>query len=302
MGLELSDVALERLHRGALLCRVTFGMTLYLPDAPSCDEILRAYLVYRKFCPPERRTLITTVRKSLFLPLAIDDIDHVRRSLQDQDRRRDEGIVIWDGNDVKPWMFWMQGWMDQRGSTKAASFCQILMPENISCEVLHSIAHDIADQLPLLSGHAGYTAQFNARLKRTAFNQIYIWAKRFLGIEVEDLNLTLPLMRDAIKGANWLTIVGSELWERLIKQHPIPFQQVPEGIVMEHLRYATLIKAGQSPTLGDRNRQDIPWLYGTVEKELEPIKVRDHPEFAGKFSDNHETGAWFQRLMTESAW
>lgn len=298
---ERQCVNLERYHGDTVLCRVTFGITLYLPDPPTRDDVLRAYSLYRTLCPPERRTLITSVRDSLPLPMSTDDLDHVRRTLREQDRRRDEGVVIWDGRSGQQWMFWMQGWFDPNVGARTASFCQILLPEDTNCDVLYALTRGLADELPLLSGHAGYTTQFNARLKYRAFNQIYAWAKRFLGVEVEDLNLTLPWVCDAIKGANWLTLVGNRLWDQLMA-HPGRPRELDPGVTLETLRHARLFRAGPEPVLGDRNRREFPTLYAAVERTLEPIKLRSHPEFAGRFGEEQETGVWLRRLLEPAAW
>ncbi|MFT3717337.1 type VI immunity family protein [Pseudorhodoferax sp.] len=292
---------LERLYKGDVLCRVTFGITLYLPQAPTRDEVMRAYSVYRNHCPPDCRHLITTVRTPLYLPLDADDLSHVHRSLSMQDRRHDEGIVIWDGKPAEHWMFWIQGWLDPKLGADTASFCQIQLPEDTDCEVLYGLARGLADELPLLSGHAGYTVQFDARLKNAAFDQIYAWAKRYLGVEVEDLNLTLPLMRDAIKGANWLTLVGHNLWAQLM-DHPDRAHELPEGVTYERLQYAGLFRAGVKPVLGDRNRRDFPYLYAVMEKVLRPLKLQHHPEFAGRFGREQATEAWLYRLLDPARW
>src|SRR5512138_2183686 len=104
-------IQLEKTRRGEILCRVTLGLTLYFRDAPTRDEIVRAYSIYRRFCPPNRRRVVTTVRRPMFLPLESDDVRHVYRSLADQDRRRDEGVVVWDGRHALQWSFWMQGYV-----------------------------------------------------------------------------------------------------------------------------------------------------------------------------------------------
>jgi hypothetical protein len=294
-------INLERVVGDAVLCRVSLGMTLYLPGAPTREDIMRAYGVYRSICPAERRTLVTTARNPLFLPMPDDDLGHVYRSLETQDSRRDEGIVIWDGKDSKQWTFWMQGWFDPQKGAETASFCQVLMPEDCDPDLLYALVSGLAQEVPLLSGHAGYTTQFNAQFKGAAFDQIYAWTKRYLGIEVEDLNLTLPLMRDALKGANWLTVVGNTLWDRLLN-HPKRPRHLPDGVKFETLRQGRLFRAGSEPVIGDRNRRASPVPYAAVERLLEPIKLMEHPEFAGRFGEEQATNAWLRRLLAPDAW
>jgi len=290
---------LERLHRGEMLCRVSLGLTCYLPDAPTRDEVLRAYSVYRSLCPADRRTLVSNARNPFFFPMEKDDLTQVNGCLAAQDRRRDEGLVVWDGNDSEQWSFWMQGFMSPAG-VPAASFCQILIPETIDPEVLHELARGLAGTLPMLSGHGGYTVHYNARLKQRAFNQIYGWSKRFLGIEVEDLPRTLPFVLNAVKGANWLTLIGRSLWRRLAGADVVaPFLS---PVSSEPLAEALLIRAGEMPSLADRHRGEFPNLYADVERTLLAIKVTDHPEFDGRFAESDETNAWLRRLVDPDRW
>lgn len=283
------------------MCRVSFGATFYFASAPTRDEILRAYSVYRKICPPERRTLVTTVRTPLFGPLAANDQSHIFRLLAHQDLRRDEGIVVWDGKVAQQWTFWMQGWVGQPETAPTASFCQILLPEDTDPDTLYALVRALAEELPLLSGHAGYTAQFDGQLKAAAFNQIFAWAKRYLGLEVEDLRLTLPGALDGIKGANWLTLIGARFWDRLLADPRRP-RQLPEGVTLESLNHAHLFRAGRQPVLGDRNRRQFPTEYAAVERLLQPLKLKEHPEFAGRFAQDEQTLPWLRRLLEPAAW
>lgn len=292
---------LECIEGRSVLASVGLGITLYLPQAPTRDEIMRAYAVYRSVCPPDRRSLVTTARTPLFLPMEDDDLRHVYRSLWAQDRRRDDGIVVWDGKESRQWTFWSQGWLPSKPGMRSASFCQILLPEDTDPELLLTLVRGLASELPLLSGHAGHSAQFNAQLKGKAFDQIYAWAKRFLGVEVEDLNLTLPVVCDAIKGASWLTLVGDPLWQKLLV-HPARPKELPPGVTHEQLKHARLFRAGAYPTLGDRNRREFPTAYAEVEKLLQPIKLAAHPEFAGRFKQEQQTDAWLHRLLAPEAW
>ena len=74
------------------------------------------------------------------------------------------------------------------------------------------------------------------------------------------------------KGANWLTLLGNFLWDRLSEGGRAE-QNLPEGVTVEALRYARLFQAGPRPILADRNREEFHNLYAAVERMLTPIKV-----------------------------
>ncbi len=293
-------MSLEATRPDGWLCRVALGLTLYLATAPRRAEVLRAWDAYKAMCPPDRLRLVRSTRtefwEPLGQPLAPTTLD---RYLTHQDARIDQGIGIWDGEDRNFWSFRMQGVVLDDGPP-AASFLQIYFPEDVSPERIFELSRLLAAAIPFLSGHAGYTAIFKARRKRSAFNQIYAWAKRYLGIEVEDLNRTLPYVTGAIKGANWLTMVGRELGNDLMKSEVV--MHLPQGLALSPERYGWVLRAGERPVFADRHRREFPAPYAAAERLLLPLKLTKHDEFAGRFADEEATMPWLRRLVEPERW
>lgn len=290
---------LEVMRRQRLLCRIEFGLTVYLDSPPRRDEVLAAYDAYRQVCPPQHRTLVKAPNMLLWEPVRQDEDAQLAVVLKDQDRRRDHGMVVWDGDHRSRWSFWMQGVVGPKGEDWA-SFCEIFLPEDIDPSLLHWLALELTDRLSLSSGHAGFAAVFNPRWKRTAFDQIYAWAKRYPGLEVGDLNRTLPCIRGHIKGANWLTLINRNLWDQIEAVNGATDLSSP--VSAEWRRHAIVVRAGANPVLGDRNRGQWPEAYAAVEQWVQPLKVVQHPEFAGRFAEEGETRAWLHRLVERDAW
>src|SRR5262249_45824516 len=150
----------------------------------------------------------------------------------EMDRRLDQGVVIWDGGEVSSWSLNIGGVFDP-DRPPSASFCQVIFPDDVPPALMLEAARGLADSLPLLSGHGGYTSLFKFLVKNQAFDQIYAWAKRYWGLEVEDFIRTLPVALHGVKGANWLTLVGNDFWlrMRLARQGAEP--ELPPSVAVE---------------------------------------------------------------------
>jgi hypothetical protein len=215
------------------------------------------------------------------------------------DRRRDVGLVVWDGVIRQSWSLTIQG-MAPRGGIPRASFCQILFPVDVDPQTVIRVARLLADGVNFLSGHAGVSTVFNAQFKSSAFDRIFAWAKRCPGLDVEDLNLTTPHVLDGIKGAGWLTLVGSELAERLGSWNER--RELDRDTEMIPAERGIILRAGLEPTLGDRNRRDWPASYASVERALRVLKLKSHPEFSGRFEADAATWPWLRRFLQPDAW
>jgi hypothetical protein len=277
------------------LCYVTPTLTLYLQEPPTRLVAQRIIGAFREFCPMDRFRFVSGGDAPAFVPL---DEAHGRslaaEVLGKMDRRKDVGLVVWDGMIRESWSITIQG-VPSRGGIGRASFCHLIFPNDVEPEVLLRLACSLADEVEFLSGHAGLGAIFNAQFKASAFDRIFGWAKRYPGLEVEDLNLTLPLVLDRIKGASWLTLVGSALAARL---GPVSASEV-EVIRVGH---GVVLRAGPAPRLGDRNRMDWPMEVASVERALAGVKIESHPEFTGRFAVEKATWPWLNRFLNPDGW
>jgi hypothetical protein len=295
-------MAMKIEDRGKWVCMTCPALTLFLPDAPTRAEILKAWGAYKSVCPASRLTFVKSAGMNFFerlesaaAPGALDPY------LAEQDRRRDEGISVWDGvEDEAGWSFDMRG-VVLPGGTPSASYCRVFFPDDVHEDLIHQLAIALAESIPFLSGYGGYTCAFDPWKRGFAFNQIYAWAKRYLGLDVDDLNATLPGVLRAIKGADWLTLVGNSLWQRLAEEAGGPPRFDPP-VMAERRQFGWVIRAGEHPVLADRNRREFPEAYAAVERVLLPIKTQSHPEFAGRFEEEGATMAWLRRLVEPENW
>jgi hypothetical protein len=289
--------ALKSELSGTWLCSVVQGLTLYLDPPPTGAEMLQALAAYRRVCPPEKLALVSGTRSPGYAPWS-DPIG--QRILSEHatlmNKRRDHGVSVWDGQFGNTWCFTVSG-VRNDPSSPSASYCQIFFPTDVPPGAIAQLSREVADALPLVSGHGGFTALFDPDRKLDAFNQIYAWAKNHPGLEVEDLNETLRYVLGAVKGANWLTLIGNALWRKLLG-----LPAFSPGVKVWTQARGVVLQAGDAPDLGRRNAGDTPALYIEVERALAPIKLKDHGAFAGRFAEDEATWAWLNRFLQPRGW
>jgi len=276
------------------------GLSLYLAEPPTPEQARAAWNAYRSVCPSERMRFARNTRMILWQELASDQRKDLAPYLAPLDERLDVGALVWDGYPRSYWTFWIQGVLvPERGPH--ASYLLVRFSDEVFPETIHALAVRLTDALPFLSGHAGFTVEFKPGLKGRAFDQIFAWSRRYLGLEVEDLNRTLPVVLDAVKGASWLTLVGNGLWSKVtdtIGGQP----ELPESVDLHRGKHGIVLRAGPQPVLADRNRQEFPAAYAAVERLIQPVKVQSHPEFSGRFREEGLTMAWLRRLTEPENW
>jgi hypothetical protein len=170
--------------------------------------------------------------------------------------------------------------------------------------MLQIAARAIADNIDLCSGHGGFAFANDAWLKVTALDSIYALARRFWGVDVEDMNRTLPLMRDCIKGVNWLTLLGRDLASRSDVRTNLEGLSSTADVTVEHWQRAIVMVAGSKPTVGDQERSDGSLdPYFAVAEALRPLFLRTHPDFLSeRFATNGNTVGWLRRFLEPVGW
>ena len=138
----------------------------------------------------------------------------------------------------------------------------------------------------------------------TAFDAIYAKAKRFWGIDINYLNGTLPLMRDHIKGVNWLTLVGKDFASLEGVRAELPGLTAEPRVAIAACRFGSVFTSGPRPDVGDQNRPDDSLLpYREVAMALKPLLLSSHPNFPGeRFISQGNLVGWIRRLVDPTGW
>jgi hypothetical protein len=192
--------------------------------------------------------------------------------------------------------------VDPRRSERSAVL-ELTLPQAHPSEELLALATTLGKLGPLHCLVGGYVVRWNVLHQKTAFNQFYRWAQRYLGLDIQDAEALAEFTPSALPGSNWLTLVSARVarareFELAALQRVRWKQPVAVSAVGENL----LLRAGERPTLGDLNRLSYPEAYAEVARQLEPLFVEEPPEFWGQFTNTAHTGAWLRRLVGARDW
>jgi hypothetical protein len=182
-----------------------------------------------------------------------------------------------------------------------ASYIRVRCPMNVQAEFLKELSFRVFEALPWCFGTAGYLFNYTLGKKDISFDQIWAWARRFWGVEVND---TESASWDALNGVlnvNWLTFLGQEL---LNEKLPTlnwggPFTQ---RIKVFQLAHGLAAQAGPQPIIGDLNLMEDLSAYKNVARLLEPALATECSSFQGMFSDHGSTMAWRRRYLEPRKW
>ncbi|WP_342378048.1 DUF3396 domain-containing protein [Myxococcus stipitatus] len=192
--------------------------------------------------------------------------------------------------------------IDPRRATRAAVL-ELTLPQGHTPEDLQALAVALTELGPVYSLVGGYTARWNMLYPKLAFSEFYLWAQRYLGLDIQDAEEFAPFAPVGLPGSNWLTYLGEPLakqlevdlaaLERTAWKPPVETLPVRSGL---------MLRAGARPTMGDLNRFAYPEAYAEVARTLEPYFAAELPEFWGPFTDKQHTGAWLRRLAVAKDW
>lgn len=159
------------------------------------------------------------------------------------------------------------------------------------------------------SGVGGFVARFNPLFRRLAFNQFFLWARRFVGLDVQIPDDSSWSAAFALQGSSWLNFLGAPWAERrevdLVAWRTQTWRA--PGVTCTGIRphaadRSVLLQAGESPTLGDRNDLVWPAAYAEVARALVDFFPEDPPTFWGAFAEHELTEAWMRRLVVPKEW
>jgi hypothetical protein len=189
-----------------------------------------------------------------------------------------------------------------RGGPRA-SILEVTLPQMLDPQVLLRCAVEMSALGPWSSGIGGYVGRWNRYKKNSAFWTQHRWARRYLGLDLEDAEEMSWLAVDALPGVNWLTMIGKPLAGAasidlgLLAQH-----KWTHDVAVQPIGNGVLLRAGALPTLGDRNQLEYPTAYSEVARRLAPHFVEEPPELWGEFWREKDTRAWQRRFIEPDGW
>jgi hypothetical protein len=299
--------------------RIMLDLTVYLAG-PSEQELEFLIDLYERVCPPDRLVKYKIAELELWPRIANPVLTTagrraaaagVKRPYFEPTRERIRqgrafAAKLWDGLEIEDpdssWGFNCQS--TKKRSRGTFAFARVLAPLTTDPDVLRRAALAIADNVELYSGHGGLAFVYNTWLIEDAFEAIYGQARRFWGVDVEYMNDTLTLIKDGIKGVNWLTLIGAHSWSSPEIQAGLNGLSSEPNVNIERRKRAALLTAGPQPVVGDQHRPDNSLdPYYAVAKALGPLFLKAHPDFPGeRWVKNGNTVGWIRRFLDHAGW
>lgn len=157
-----------------------------------------------------------------------------------------------------------------------------------------SLVHELARVVPYRSGHAGIGLVRNTSYpNHDRDRQIAAWCRRYLCLEHADAVITSDYVRDHVKSVGWITLLSADLAGQcgdpleLTTKEPPPVSVMPIGT-------GFVIQAGESPILGDTNREEELTAYIAANAFIQP--VRCGAELVPTGFDPESAQTWIERF------
>lgn len=320
MSISIPPQLLVQKVEDKIVSRVVLDLTLYLVG-PSLSELDYLINIYSRICPADKLTRYT-ITELQFWPLISNPVltssariasqkgknysyfEPVRHRIEDG---RAFDAQLWDGNEISEsegsWNFSCR--RIHNHLTGLHAFVRFNLPIAADFKILHILANEIIDNVDVYSGHGGISFTYDPWLDGIAFDLIYAHAKRYWGLDIECLNVSLPLMKNAIKGISWITIIGNKLLEDNLKNHILDNVIKEPSIKLENRKKGLVFMMDDHPNILDtRNFQNTRLIpYFTLATILSSFYPKYHPDFPGKlFFENGNTLDWIRRFVDPKKW
>ena len=189
------------------------------------------------------------------------------------------------------------------GRAARPSSLELTLPQDSDPSRLAALARKLLESGPVLCAIGGYAARWNPAHERLGFAQIRVWCKRYLGLDVQDLEEMAWRVPAGLPGSNWLNFIGHALADRLkLDLRALANDPWLAGTEAKLLPGGLSLTAGALPALGDANRGEFPSAYAEVARRLAPAFVKEPPPFRGGFHEHEGTLAWLRRLVEPEGW
>ena len=182
--------------------------------------------------------------------------------------------------------------------TRRAAVLELTFPVEMEPAELEAVVRSVLLLGPVHALVAGYTVRWNAFHRRLAFNQAYLWCKRFLGLDVQDPEFSSWWVPAAAPGMGWLTALGPRLAGRI---PPAALERLTAARA-DRVGDALLLRTSAAPSVGDRNALADLAGWQEVAALVSPLLPEAPDGYAGAFAAPDELRAWMLRFVEPERW
>ncbi len=189
------------------------------------------------------------------------------------------------------------------GRVERASLLELTIPAHFDPALLLRMADAVFELGPVWCGIGGYALRYNPEHKGSAFTAAHGWAKRYLGLDIQDRDRMPWLVRDKLPGVSWLNYLGAP-WLQASGLDLVALEQraFVEAIAVAHTPSGVRIMAGERPTIADLNHFEQSHVYEELARALAAHLVPDPPALYGEFLRERDAVAWFRRHVDPQGW
>jgi hypothetical protein len=193
---------------------------------------------------------------------------------------------------------------------QSASCLELRLPLGTSPATLRALALELSSILPAIYGYAGYGAVARGV---SGVTQVYEWSRRLLCLDVRDARLELAALRDSVKNAAWLTLLGEPLVAALRERFgPTALDFSGHDVDVTPTSHGVLLTAG-ALSLGDVQGA-FPRAVAEVDRRISPLRLRGfsnqelhslggvrffatYTTYDGPFAEGFATRDWLERWI-----
>ncbi|MFO0646070.1 MAG: DUF3396 domain-containing protein [Polyangiales bacterium] len=286
--------------------RAALGLTLYLDDPmhwarEGAVASLRSFLAH---APAAGERWFTTSAMASWEPLTDATLARIEEALTlPWGRRAPRHLLhVRLADDTgAPTLGWQYREIDDGRPGAGVGWLQIVLPEAHPADDLLALAIELGQEHPFVAGVGGYLGVINPSESPTAFQLLRAWCRRYLGLDAQHPDTAARYAQRALPGTNWITMLGPTLRSALPPGADLaaPWS---EPVAVIPLSRGALLRAGESPTLGDVNTLTAPAAYAEVAHRLATLLPASPPELPHWDADAKETAAWMRRFVEPEVW
>jgi len=289
------------------VARCVLGLTLYTRHrsgaaAGPVVSLLRAFL---EVAPLDHLILFRTALLDAWKRIRPNEIPMLIGELANERGARGVrhlfGFYLADAADAPETFFTYRESDEARGP--GAGYVQLGLPVGTPPDKLASLAAYAAEHVEMWCGVGGYLGSPHPADVPTSFNVFYAWARRYIGIDLQDPERARQRVHGGLPSTGWLTLVGRELAEKL---PPAAFdaEDCPAGtcVTRETREQALLVRAGPAPLLGDLNTLALPLPYLHAARAVAPLLLETPTRLYGGFWEEDRTMGWARRFLDPQGW
>lgn len=181
------------------------------------------------------------------------------------------------------------------------TLCQMYFPLSVLDDVDRFVERieRVASLLPYVSGYVAPALRWAELYSDDAIPHVRSLAMKYPGYDVEHNVDGRMDINEKTRGARWITFLGNDLTKQLGGVSAIR-KSLSSEISTEKVGEGLMIRAGDKPELGDRNRRVKTPLLCNLARLLEPVTLFNEPIMFGiEFGDSEDDylERWERRFL-----